>query len=393
MTVSNPSYMQGFPPPRSQTLTFQDGSFYQWPAPKWSFCNIQQLVPTKNVWRGPKAAHKLNYLPIDFDQKTIITKQGLAVPWQEALANTDTDGLAIMHKGNLIYENYRDYLSPHQPHLIMSCAKSMVGVLAEMMITSGELDEQQAVIHYLPELKNTAWHDANVRQVLDMEISMQFDENYLNPASEVWRYLRAGGMLPQTGDWECLTDYLPNIQAQGKHGQAFAYREPNINVASWILRRVSKQHLNLLLSEKIWQHLGVAHDGLYMVDPSGAETTMALTLRCFAQFGEWVRNSGYGHIDPAITTKLFAGGDQHKFALAQLPSMHNWSYKSLWWVRHMDHGNAICARGAHGQLLYIDPTKELVIAWLSSTELSPGYTHDDTRMPMIDSINEACCNI
>ena len=197
-------------------------------------------------------------------------------------------------------------------------------------------------------------------------------------------------MLPQlSGSTECLTDYLPTVKKNGNHGKIFAYREPNIDVASWLLRRLCNQHLNELLSERIWQHLGVSDDGLYMVDSSGAETTMTLTLRSFLQFGEWIRVGDNGRLDSQVLDTLFAGGSVGKFAQAKIPTMQGWSYKSMWWVRHMTHGNAICARGAHGQLLYVDPKKQLVVAWYSSTEQAPGHLHDHWRLPLIDRITEA----
>jgi len=125
-----------------------------------------------------------------------------------------------------------------------------------------------------------------------------------------------------------------------------------------------------------------------MVDPSGAETTMALTLRSFAQFGEWVRTHGNGSLQPEVLNTLVAGGSPSKFAKAQMTAMEGWSYKSLWWVRHMEHGNAICARGAHGQLLYVDPAKELTVAWYSSTKEAPGHFHDHWRFSLIDRVAE-----
>lgn len=389
MPLSQPQWMQGFPPKRESVIRFDDGSFYQWPQFKWSVCNIQQLVPTKTVWRGDGAAQPLLQDLWPLQDQMITSEGGERASWQQVMDYTHTDGLTILHKGKLVHESYHGDLQAGQAHLIMSAAKSMVGVLAQMLIADGSLDADERVIHYLPELAQSAFADASVRQVLDMETSMVFDENYLDEGSEVWRYLRCGGMLPQqAGTWECLTDYLVDIQKHKEHGVAFAYREPNINVASWLLRRITGQHLNHLLSDMVWQHIGASHDGLYMLDPSGAETTMALTMRSFAQFGEWVRTHGHGQLDPAVMSELFAGGDPTKFAKAALPAMQGWSYKSLWWVRHMPHGNAICARGAHGQLLYIDPAKELVVAWCSSTQIPTGYTHDHWRMPLIDLVSQ-----
>jgi len=63
-------------------------------------------------------------------------------------------------------------------------------------------------------------------------------------------------------------------------------------------------------------YLGVAYDGLYMIDPSGAETTMVLALRNFLQFGEWVITEGDGRLNPQVSETLFAGGNVERFAQA-----------------------------------------------------------------------------
>ncbi|HIF49796.1 MAG TPA: hypothetical protein EYQ68_07970 [Cytophagales bacterium] len=192
MTVSKRNWMQG-PPDKESTIRFADGSFYCWPQLKWSFNNIQQLVPTKTVWRGANIASQIIENNKTFETLTIGGNQAESLTWSQVLEETQTDGLAIMHNGQLVYESYHHHGSQHKPHLIMSCAKSMVGLLAEMMIVNGELDDTILVTTHLPELEHCAWSNATVRDVLDMQIAMDFDENYLNPDSEVCDTLEVVG--------------------------------------------------------------------------------------------------------------------------------------------------------------------------------------------------------
>ena len=72
--------------------------------------------------------------------------------------------------------------------------------------------------------------------------------------------------------------------------------------------------------------------------------------------------------------------------------MKGWSYKSQWWIRHQAQGNAALARGAYGQILYIDPANELVVAKFASSQLSPGYLNDPIVMPMIDAAVDCILN-
>ena len=380
--------MEGFPPPDDRIIGVERGNHYNWPQLRWTFSNTQQLVPTKSIWRGSGASRTLDLNDAGLEQLTVKSADGRTLNWQEAMEVTDTDGLAVLHKGKLVHEAYFGECGPHKAHLIMSCAKSFAGVLAEMLIDERILDDTALIPQYLPELEGTAWGDATLRQVMDMLIGMAFHEDYLDPSSDVWKYLRAGGMVsgkPQEGEPAHLAEYLTTVKKQGEHGQAFAYREPNINVLTFVIQRVINRDLRDLVSERLWQHIGAEHDGWYMLDPVGMSTTAGCTLRDFLRFGELMRT---GAVESTIMDRLVAGGDPALFAKARYPDpiMQGWSYKSQWWIRHKKNGNAALARGAHGQILYIDPANELVIARFGSSQLSPGYLNDPVVIPMIDVI-------
>jgi len=382
--IKDRDWMEGFPPSEADIISLARGNYYNWPQLRWTFSNIQQLVPTKNIWRGPGAAQGLNLKDAGLGRLHIQGIDGSSLGWREALETTDTDGLAILKRGELVSETYLGYCGPHKAHLIMSCGKSFAGLLAEMLIDEGVLDEKALIPEYLPEMVNTAWKDATLRQVMDMLVGMEFNEDYLEASSDIWRYLRAGGMAPGSipeGDPRHLAEYLMTVKKQGEHGTAFAYREPNINILTFVIQRVTAAPLQDLVSDRLWRHIGAEHDGTYMLDPAGMCTTPACTLRDFLRFGEFVRTGPF--ID-----RLVAGGDPGLFALADFPEgiMRGWSYTSQWWIRHHDQGRAVLARGAHGQLLYIDPANELVIARYGSSRLPAGYLHDPIVMAMIDAI-------
>ena len=45
-------WMQGFPPAKDKILNAADGSFFNFPAIRWSVVNMRQLMPTVEVSRG-----------------------------------------------------------------------------------------------------------------------------------------------------------------------------------------------------------------------------------------------------------------------------------------------------------------------------------------------------
>jgi CubicO group peptidase (beta-lactamase class C family) len=115
------------------------------------------------------------------------TGSNAAMTWAESLAANDTDGLSILHRGRVVYEWYSGCLTDAGKPAAMSMTKSTVGLLAEILIAEGRLDDAAPVTEYLPELANTAFGTATVRQVMDMTTALVFDENYLDHRAVVRR--------------------------------------------------------------------------------------------------------------------------------------------------------------------------------------------------------------
>ncbi len=382
--------MAGHPPPAERTVRFADGSYYRWPRLRWSFSHMEQLVPTKAAWRGPGAAHALPVEPVALDHLEVETTDGTAMRWEEVMSSTHTDALAVMHRGHLVHEEYFGATGPHDRHLLMSCNKSMVGTVAECLIHEGTLDDRTLVSTIIPELASSAWAEATVRQVMDMTVGMRFEENYLDPESDVWTFLRATGMIPGGSGDPTIFEFLAAIAPEGPHGEVFAYREPNIFVLGWLVRRVTGKDLATLASEWVWRHIGAEHDWLYMVDGTGAETTAAATLRDFVRFGSLILRggevAGRRVLDPDVVSAILGGGDPEVFARGGYDTLPGWSYRSQWWYRHVEGRVCPVARGAHGQVLYLDPANDLVVVRFGSSPQPPSALLDHVMWPMIDAI-------
>jgi CubicO group peptidase (beta-lactamase class C family) len=72
-------------------------------------------------------------------------------------------------------------------------------------------------------------------------------------------------------------------------------------------------------------------------------------------------------IPAAVVEDIEKGGDQDTFARGPAASLMNqgYSYHHQWWMTHNEHG-AYQGLGYGGQMLYIDPAAQLVIAKFSS---------------------------
>lgn len=380
--------MQGFPPAADKTIRFIDGSSLRFPNTRWSFSHIRELVPTARVARDGGTPSNLPRAPKDLDGVAFTDMNGASRTWKEMLALTYTDGVVVMHRGKIVYEKYIGALDTNGQHIAMSVTKSFVGTLASMLVHEGKLDANAQVIKYLPELKDTAYGDATVRQVMDMTIGVRYSENYADPKAEIWAYAAAVGMAPIGLDYKgprTAYDFLAGLQKEGEHDQAFAYKTVNTEVLAWILRRVSGKNFATLLSEKIWQKIGAEQDAYIAVDSIGAEMGgggLNANLRDFARVGEMMRLGGKFNgqqiVPAAVVADIANGADKAKFAKAGYKLLPNWSYRNMWWVS--DYG-AYSARGIHGQAIYVDPKNQMVIARFGSHPIAANAAQDPFALP------------
>jgi CubicO group peptidase (beta-lactamase class C family) len=390
-------WMTGSPPPADRTLRFDDGSYFQFPAMRWSVSNFRQLMPTVNVSRGLGAPVALpSALRKDIDALTF-TPLGAKAPmsWEQSLAATYTDGIVVLHRGRIVYERYFGVLKDDGQHGAMSVTKSVVGTLGAMLVAEGKLDAGKPVADYVPELAKSAFGNATVRQVLDMTTGLKFSEDYADPKAEVWAHAQAGSPLPKPKDYtgpRSYYEFLQTVQPEGKHGDGFGYKTVNSDVLGWVIARATGRTVAQLLSERIWRRLGAEQDAYFTVDSIGtpfAGGGLNTGLRDLARFGEMLRNDGRFNgqqiVPKAAVDDIRRGGDKAAFVKGGYPLLQGWSYRDMWWVTHNDHG-AYMARGVHGQRIYIDPKAQMVIVRYASHPVAGNAANDPVTLPAFDAL-------
>lgn len=390
-------WMQGAPPPAARTLRFDDGSYFRFPAMRWSVAHFRQLMPTVNVSRSLGAPTPLpRALRTDIDALRFVPLGAQqSMRWDESLAANYTDGIVVLHRGRIVYERYFGALGAAGQHGAMSVTKSVIGTLGAALVAEGRLDPDKRVADYVPELTASAFGSATVRQVLDMTTGLQFSEDYADPKAEVWAHAQAGNPLPKPADYtgpRSYYEYLQTVQPLGQHGEGFAYKTVNTDVLGWIIARVTGRNLADYLSERIWSRLGAEQDAYMTVDSVGtpfAGGGLNTGLRDLARFGEMLRNGGRANgqqiLPRAVVDDIRRGGDKAQFAKAGYTLLQGWSYRDMWWVTHDDHG-VFTARGVHGQRIHIDPKAEMVIVRYASHPVAGNAANDPTTLPAFDAL-------
>jgi len=389
-------WMRGSPPPPDKLIRFADDTFLEFPRNRWALSHMRELVPTVNVWRG-KGRGQLLGVPAASDEAAIDEMafedlNGRRRCWADSLADTYTDGIAILHRGRLVYERYQGALRAELPHACFSVTKSYAGTLAATLIHEGVLDPARTVPHYLPEMAGTAYADATLRELLDMQIGVAYSELYSDPGAEIWDYARAGGLRPRPPGYRGpggFHEFLLTLGKEGEHGKAFAYKTVNTEVLCWVMQRASGTAFAELLSQRLWSQLECEEDGYLSVDSQGVAMGgggLAATLKDLARFGELMRCEGAWQgrqlVPASVVADIRRGSDPEKFALAGYTLLSGYSYRDMWWVTHNEHG-AYEARGIHGQRLYVAPGAELVVARFASHPIATSAANDPITVPAL----------
>jgi CubicO group peptidase (beta-lactamase class C family) len=385
-------WMVGSPPPADKIVRFEDRSFYRFPQWRWTFSHWREVRPTIAVPRGAGPVTRLAEAQrSDIDAVTFVPMGGTTpMTWADSLVANYTDGIVVLHRGRIVYERYFGALAGDRQHIAFSVTKSFFGTLATMLVAEGKLDPAAKVSRYLPELARSGFGDATVAQVLDMTTALDFVENYTGESQTMEVYRNATGFNPRApgaAGPRSIYQFLPTVGRKGTHGEEFHYRTPNVDVAGWLIARVTGKSPVAALSERIWNPMGAEEDAYLQVDEDGVPltgSTLNARLRDLARFGELMRLGGKLNgkqiVPTAVVDEIRRGGDRKAFVAGGYATLPGWSYHNFWWVSHDDHG-VYMARGIHGQAIYIDPKAEMVIARFASHPLAGNVNIDPLSLP------------
>jgi CubicO group peptidase (beta-lactamase class C family) len=349
------------------------------PHNRWSFQHIQQLFPTCRLARGHSASLSLPNLPRDLLQLCFQSAGGSSTSIREFLGAAFCDAFLVVHDGQVIAEHYFNGMTDSSAHLLNSVTKSFVGMLAGIAVERERLDPASLVTRYVPELDNAAWRGTTVRHLLDMTAAARYAENYADPGTDFWMEAAVVGWRPGLVTAETprtLMDYARRLAGQDmENGSRFQYRSVCTNVLGMVIERAMTEPLATLLETGIWSRLATTHDAAIVVDGTGfpyVAAGMNATARDLANFGLMMIGDGSlggrqvipaAWIDDTVSgdsssVECFANGAYGAF-------MPGWHYRNQVWVASRDPA-VMLAIGIHGQFVYMDRARGLVIVMLSS---------------------------
>ena len=364
---------QGFPLPHGLLVPHEHWDRAPWN--RWTFQHVSEFVPTTEVWRGKGPVSTLERNPQELGQITFAAADGQESTLQQWIDTSYTDAVLVLHHGTIVLEQYHNGMGERTLHLSQSMAKSVVATVAGILIGRGVIDPAEQVSHYLPELAATAWQGATLQQVMDMTTGVRYVEDYEALDSDIaitdiacgWKHPKPGLHTPS-----CIWEQILTLTAQVReHGEKFQYRSIETDVLAHCLERASETRLAKLVSRELWQPLGCEEGASFTVDPAGyalANGGLNATLRDYARFGQLLLQKGKlgdTQLVPADWISDIHNADHSLFGEPYTLAAPNGGYRNQFWIEDVDR-SGFMARGVFGQLIYVDPTDDLVVVKLSS---------------------------
>lgn len=358
------------------------------------FQNVDKLIDTRPIEAANGAKPLPRGAPLDL---SAIPAGDLSAA--DMLEKSHTDGLMVLHDGEIVAEHYGPITSPSSRHIIFSVSKSVTGTLAGVLVERGELDPDAPVSRYIPEISGSAYGDATVRHLLDMTVSVTFIEDYLDPLGDVARYRVAmdwnpPGAFPYEGG---LHHFLATLsRGDAPHGERFHYVSPNSDLLGWVLERAGGLTFAELLGRYIWQPMGAASPGFITVDRNGAARTaggICVTLSDLARFGDMMRQDGHANgrqvIPKAWVDDIMTRGDPVAWQKGDMTGLiPQGRYRSKWYIP-TDHPGTLMAIGIHGQWIYVDRHAGMTAVKLSSQPLPVDEALDHLTLAMFRRVADA----
>ena len=330
----------------------------------YNFLNMDKIFPTREI----KASK--NPKPLKRNIKTLPETfffEGEEKNLQEYLDYFWSDGMIVLHKNEMVYENYWLGNNENKRHISWSVAKSFISALVGIAYEEGLIDSlDDPVTKYLDDFKETGYDDVTIKDILQMSSGVLFNEDYADYDSDINRFGRAVA----TGT--SMRDFSKTLTREREPGTYMHYVSINTQVLGFLLQEVTNKSISQYLYDKIWNPLGMEDSAYFILDDVKDEFALGglnATLRDYAKFGLLYLQNGRWN-DNQIISKQWIEDSHSTDGIHLVPgeretSSNPWGYGYQWWVPGFPDTD-YTASGVYNQYIYIDPLSEIVIAKTSS---------------------------
>lgn len=271
------------------------------------------------------------------------------------LENNKSVAFMVLHKDTIKYEWYTDKWSNDDIVTSFSMSKSVISALIGIALEEGAIKSvNDPITDYIKIFKNKGFEKITIQHLLDMRTGIDYKETYYNPFGNV-----AVGYYGRN-----LDRHISNLKVKGEPGQEFEYISISTQLLGVIIEEATGKTVSSYLEEKIWSKIGTEFSATWSVDRKNGREKSFCCLNAhvedFAKFAKLYLNKGTW-MEEQIIPK-----DWIEKSIQLHPETEDSFYQNQWWLwgpSDNEHPKEVtyAAQGHLGQLMYIDPVKEIII--------------------------------
>jgi CubicO group peptidase (beta-lactamase class C family) len=265
-------------------------------------------------------------------------------------------GVMVLQRGRIRLQRYALGFGPAQRWESFSVAKSVTSILLGIALQRGDIHSMDDTLGtYIPELRDSAYADVTVQQLLTMTSGVHWNEDYADVKSDVAQMYLGACVDGQAH----VLSYLRKQPRQWPAGTHWNYNTAETDLLGILVQRATHRSLAAYLSQTIWKPYGMAADAYWIKDEcDGGDTGgsgLSATLGDYARLGQFMLDGGRIAGKPVVARAWLEGALRRQENVDE-PDR---GYGYLWWT---DADGSYAAIGIFGQMVYVDPSRQLVIA-------------------------------
>lgn len=337
-----------------------------------NFRHMERIFPSQTV--------KAGNTPFAFEEALAPLSLTYAIEGEERhledfLQKVSATGLLVIKDDRIVYERYLNGGTASSLFTSWSVAKSFVSTLVGMALGDGLISSlDDPIDQYVPELAGSGYVGVPIRHVLQMSSGVDFDETYNDRFSDIQQFFVKVFVLGQPAD-----QVVPRFNSAEESGRTFHYISLDTQALGMLVRRVFGRPLVDVLSERVWQPLGMEADAFWNVDSEEADATavafccLNARLRDYAKLGRLYLQDGVWNgqrLLPKgwVQTATTPGGPIWEPGASPYGYGPR-GYGFQWWVPN-NYQREYFAAGVWGQYIYVSEPDNLIIVRSSA---DPNY--------------------
>ncbi|SEA42604.1 serine hydrolase domain-containing protein [Psychroflexus halocasei] len=269
-------------------------------------------------------------------------------------------GVIVLKDEEIRLEKYAENVDEKTLWTSFSMAKSVSSMLLGVALKEGDIKSlDDHLKKYIHEFEGYDYGEVSVRQLLTMTSGIGWSEDYEDPNSDVAQMYQN----PCVGDESHILTYMKSLEFEHKPGTHWNYSTGETDLVGILIQKATGKSLAEYLSEKIWKPWGMEHCAYWLADECSnlniGGSGLSASLRDYARLGHLMLNKGQRDEMRLLSEEWMADAT----SLLQQTDEQGGGYGYLWW--RFKNGS-YAAVGIFGQMLYVNPDQNLVIAQVAA---------------------------